>query len=62
MDIIFMYSENSKISDPCKISHPSLSDNINLKRRDKYVAVLNHICCFIVTWKNIKNIKTTNLK
>ena len=30
MDIIFMYSENSKISDPCKISDPSLSDKINL--------------------------------
>ena len=34
MDIIFMYSENSTISDPCKISDPSLSYNINLKRSD----------------------------
>ena len=30
MDIIFMYSENSKISDPYKIFDPSLSDKINL--------------------------------
>ena len=44
-----MYSENSKISDPCKISDPSFSDNINLKRSDKYATLLNHICCFIVT-------------
>ena len=33
-----MYSENSKISDPYKISDPSLSDKINLQRSDKYVA------------------------
>ena len=54
-DIIFMNSENSKISDPHRLLL-NLSDKINLKRSDEYVALSNvnnyH------TWKNIKNNKS----
>ena len=48
MDTKFMNSENSKTSDPQKLLI-SLTDKINLKRSDKYVALLNlSIYC---TWK-----------
>ena len=40
MDAIFMNSENSKISDFLRLLF-SLSDKINLKRSDKYVALSN---------------------
>ena len=40
MDTIFMNSENSKTSDPHKLLL-NLSDKINLKRSDKYVALSN---------------------
>ena len=40
MDAIFMSSENSKLSDYHKLLL-NLSDQINLKRSDKYVALLN---------------------
>ena len=40
MDAIFMSSENSKLSD-CHRLLLNLSDQINLKRSDKYVALLN---------------------
>ena len=39
-DTIFMNSENSKTSDPHRILL-NLTDKINLKRNDKYVALLN---------------------
>ena len=46
-----MNSENSKTSDPHRLLL-NLSDKINLKRSDKYVALSNlSIYC---TWKNIK--------
>ena len=38
MDIIFMNSRNSKTSDPYRLLL-NLSDKIDLKRRDKYVAL-----------------------
>ena len=38
MDTIFMNSENSKTSDPYRLLF-YLSDKINLKRSDKYVAL-----------------------
>ena len=38
MDTIFMSSENSKTSDAHRLLH-NLTDNINLKRSDKYVAL-----------------------
>ena len=37
MDTIFMNSENSKTSDPHRLLL-NLSDKINLKRNDKFVA------------------------
>ena len=51
MDTIFMNSENSKTSDPHR-PLLNLSDKINLKRSDKYVALSN--LSIYYTWKNIK--------
>ena len=48
---MFMNSENSKTSDPHKLL-PNLSDKLNLKRSDKYVALAN--LSIYYTWKNIK--------
>ena len=51
MDTTFMNSEKSKTSDPHKLLL-NLTDKMNLKRSDKYVALSNlHI---YYTWKNIK--------
>ena len=51
MDIIFTNSENGKTSEPYRLLL-SLTDEISLKKRDKYVALsnLNMYC----TWKGIK--------
>ena len=46
-----MNSENSKTSDPHRLLI-NLSDKINLKRSDKYVALSNLSIYYI--WKNIK--------
>ena len=51
MDTIFMNSENSKTSDPHSL-FLNLSDKINLKRSDKYVALSN--LGIYYAWKNIK--------
>ena len=57
MDTIFKNSGNSKTSDPHRLLL-NLSDKINLKRSDKYVALSNlSIYC---TWKNIKMSYKTN--
>ena len=40
MDTIFMNSKNSKMSDPHRLLL-NLTDKINLKRSDKYVALSN---------------------
>ena len=40
MDTVFMNSENSKISDPHRLLL-NLTDKLNLKRNDKYVALSN---------------------
>ena len=48
MDTVFMNSENSETSDPHRLLI-NLSDKIDLKSSDKYVALSNlSICC---TWK-----------
>ena len=47
-----MNSENSKTSDPHRLLL-NLTDKINLKRSDKYVALSN--LSIYYTWKNIKN-------
>ena len=51
MDTLFTNSENSKTSDPRRLLI-NLSDKINLKRNDKYVALSN--LSIYYTWKNIK--------
>ena len=51
MNTISMNSENDKTSDPHKLLL-SLSDIMNLKRSDKYVALWN--LSIYYTWKNIK--------
>ena len=51
MDTIFMNSGNSKTSDPQRILF-NLSDKINLKKSDKYVALSNLNIYY--TWRNIK--------
>ena len=53
MDTIFINSENSKTADPYRLIL-NLSGKINLKRRDKYVALLNLLLYIYYTWKNIK--------
>ena len=40
MDTIFMNSENSKTSDPHRLLL-NLTDKIDLRRKDKYVALSN---------------------
>ena len=57
MDAAFMNSENSKTSDPHRLLL-NLSDNINLKRSDKYVAFSN--LSIYYTWKNIKKSQKNN--
>ena len=49
MVTIFMNSENSETSDPHRLLL-NLTDKINLKRSDKYVALSNHSIYY--TWKN----------
>ena len=49
-DTIFMNSENSKTSDPHRILL-NLTDKINLKRNDKYVALLNSL--YIKEYKKV---------
>ena len=51
MDIIFMNSEKSKTSDPHRLLL-IISDKINLKRSDKYVALPN--VSIYNAWKNTK--------
>ena len=57
MNTIFMNFENSKTSDPHRLLL-NLSDKVNLKRRDKYVALSNLSIYYI--WKS--NTKIINLK
>ena len=53
MDTIFMNSKNSKTSNSHRLLL-NLSDNIDLKRSDKYVALSN--LSIFYTRKNIKNL------
>ena len=50
MDTIFINSATSKTSDPHRLLL-NLSDKINLKRSDKYVALSNLSIYYV--WKNI---------
>ena len=51
MDTIVLISKNSKTSDPHGLLL-DLSEKINLKRSDKYIALSN--ISMYHTWKNIK--------
>ena len=51
MKTIFMDSKNSKMSDPQRLLL-NLTDKIDLKRSDKYIALSN--LSMYYTWKNIK--------
>ena len=51
MDTILMNLENSKTSNPHRLIL-YLTDIINLKRSDRYVALLN--LSIYYTWRNIK--------
>ena len=53
MNLIFMNSKNSKTSDPHRLPL-ILTDKINLKRSDKYVALSNLILAYTIHGKNIK--------
>ena len=60
MDTIIRNSENSKTFDPHRLLFNPL-DKINLKRKDKYVALSN--LSIYYTWGNIKrSYKIINLK
>ena len=51
MDSIFLYSQNSKTTDPHRLLL-NLTDKINLKRSDKYISLPNLSIYYV--WKNIK--------
>ena len=51
MNTIFMNSKSSKTSDPHRLLL-NLGDKIDLRRKDKYIALLNLSICY--TWKNTK--------
>ena len=53
MDAIFKNSKNSRKSDPHRLLL-NLTDEINLKRSDKYVALSNLRIYY--TWKNTKSL------
>ena len=60
MDTIFMNFENSERSDPHRLLF-NLTDKINLRRNDKYVALSNLSIQY--TWRNIKmSYKNNNSK
>ena len=57
MDTIFMNSRNSKTSDRYRLLR-ILSDKINLKRSDKYVA--SSYLSIYYSWKNMKKLYKNN--
>ena len=57
METIFMDSGNSEITDLRRLLL-NLSDKVNLKRSDKYVALSN--LSIYYTWKNIKRSHKNN--
>ena len=60
MDTIFMNFENSERSDPHRLLF-NLTDKINLRRNDKYVALSNLSIQY--TWRNIRmSYKNNNSK
>ena len=58
MNTVFMNSKNSETSDPHRLLLLNLTDKINLKSSDKYVALSNFSINY--TWKNIKKLYKNN--
>ena len=58
MNVIFINFRDSKTSDPHRLLL-NLSDKINLKRSNKYVALSN--LSIYYTWKNIKKSHTEKI-
>ena len=52
MNTIFMNSKNNKTSDPHRLLL-NLIDNIDLRRKEKYIALSNLLSIYY-TWKKIK--------
>ena len=52
-----MNSENSKTCDPDRLLR-NLTDKIDLRRKDKYIALSNLSFCY--TWKNMKKLYKDN--
>ena len=60
MNTLFMNSKSSKTSDRYRLLL-NLKDKIDLKRKDRYIALSNHNIYY--TWENIKkSYKKINLK
>ena len=60
MNTLFMNSKSSKTSDRYRLLL-NLKDKIDLKRKDRYIALSNHNIFY--TWENIKkSYKKINLK
>ena len=57
MNTIFMSSENSKTSDPHRLLL-NLTDKIDLRRKDKYIALSN--LSIYYTWRNMKKSYKSN--
>ena len=57
MNTIFMNSKDSNTSDP-HILLLNLTDKIDLRRKDKYIALSN--LSIYYTWKNIKKLYKNN--
>ena len=57
MNTIVMNSKNSEISDPHRLL-PNLIDKIDLRRKDKYIALSN--LSIYYTWKNTKKVYKNN--
>ena len=57
MNTIFMSSENSKTSDPHRLLL-NLTDKIDLRRKDKYIALSN--VSIYYTWRNMKKSYKSN--
>ena len=57
MNTIIMNSENSKTSDPYRLSL-NLTDKLHLRRKVKYIALSN--LSIYYTWKNIKKLYKNN--
>ena len=53
MNTIFLNSKSSKTSDPHRLLL-NLTDKIDLRRKDKYIALSNLSNYY--AWKNIKNV------